>query len=153
MTHASRAPAGIPEHTGQSHRRNVPLFLLIGGMNVLLSLFAFALLTSFSWSPMRGREMVAYIIVTVLISLLAALLWDRVVWRTDSKRKTVALSLIVLWFLAAVTGLLVEVLVAETGWNSFVLAALLTVPATAVNYLSQAGLRRQAGRRRSGRAA
>ncbi len=152
MTRADGPIASAAERTGQSHRRNMPLFILIGGMNVLLSLFAFALLTSFPWSPMRGQEMVAYIIVTVVISVLAALLWDLVVWRTNSRRVTVALSMVVLWALAAVTGLLVEVLVAETGWNSFVVAALLTVPATALNYVSQAGLRRQA-RRRSGRAA
>ena len=62
---------------GQSHRRNAPLFLLIGGANVLLSLAAFAVLTSFPWSPLGGSETIAYLSVTVVISLLAALLWDR----------------------------------------------------------------------------
>lgn len=152
MTESARAGPAIHPHSGQSHRRNVPLFVLVGGTNVAVSLLGFALLTSFSWSPLAGSEMLAYVLVTVLVSLLAALLWDRVVWRTHSRRHVVALSLIVLWSLAAITGLIVQVLVAETGWNSFVVAVLVTGPATAVNYLAQAGLRRQA-RRRSGRAA
>lgn len=136
----------------QSHRRNAPLFLIIGGMNVLLSLLAFAALTSFPWSPLRGSEALAYVIVTVLVSLLAAALWDRVVWRTKSQRGIVALSLVILWSFGAITGFIVEVLVVQTGWNSLVLAILLTPPATAANYLVQARLRRQA-ERRSGRAA
>ncbi len=96
--------------------------------------------------------MLAYLLVTVVVSLLATVLWDRIVWRTNSRRATVAWSLAILWTLAAVTGLVVEWLVVETGWNSLLVAALLTGPATAANYLSQGSLRRQAGRR-SGRAA
>jgi len=94
----------------------------------------------------------AYVIVTVLVSLLAAALWDRVVWRTKSQRGIVALSLVILWSFGAITGFIVEVLVVRTGWNSLVPAVLLTPPATAANYLVQARLRRQA-ERRSGRAA
>lgn len=142
----------VGEPGGQSHRRNAPLFLLIGGTNVLLSLAAFAVLTSFPWSPLQGSETIAYLSVTVIVSLLAALLWDRVVWRTRTQRRTIALSLLTLWGVAAIAGLIVEVLVAQTGWNSFILAVLLTGPATAVNYLVQARLRRHVGRR-GGRAA
>lgn len=152
MTDPSMAQPWMTDPAAQSHRRNAPLFVLIGGMNVALSLATFAALTSFPWSPMRGSETVAYILVTVVVSLIAAALWDRVVWQTRSQRSMIALSLVALWSLSAVTGLIVEWLVEVTNWNSFFVALLLTPPATAVNYLVQARLRRQA-ERRSGRAA
>lgn len=152
MSESGLVSRSASERNAQSHRRNAPLFLIIGCLNVVISLLAFAALTSFSWSPLRGSETLAYIIVTVLVSLQAAVLWDRVVWRTKSQRRIVALSLVILWSFGAITGFIVEVLVVQTGWNSLVLAVLLTPPATAANYLVQARLRRQA-ERRSGRAA
>lgn len=143
MSEPEVAPPMAGERRQQSHARNGPLFLVIGGVNVLVSLLTFGALTSLSWSPLRGREMLAYLVVTVPVSLLAAFLWDRVVWRVNTHPRVVALSLVALWSLSALSGLVVQLLVGATGWNAFLLAVVLTPPTTAANYFVQASLRRQ----------
>lgn len=133
----------------QSHRRAVPLFALIGATNVVVSLLSFAALTSFAWSPLRGQETVAFLAVTVAVSLLAVGLWDRVVWGTRSPRRAVAVSLLGLWILGVVTGQVIERLVDVTGWSPIAVAVLLTPPSTLANYLLQERLRRHAPARRA----